>query len=251
MMLINCCNLVKKNSARLLHSEILKQGLNRSFSTTSTALSNIGKLPIRYPDTIKIDLSDKPFSETDARYRQTSTLTILGPLGNLKQFILPFVNLKISEPVADDSNSASNSSENETSYGTISVSVEDSLIKKQRQMWGTTRSLIQNMITGVTEGFTATLKLVGVGYRASIEKINNVEVLQLKLGYAQPVNISIPSNLSVKAPFPTVIIVKGIDFQQVKLYAAKIRAKKKPEPYNQKGIFVNGETIKKKEGKKK
>ncbi|KAJ2239703.1 54S ribosomal protein L6 mitochondrial [Coemansia sp. RSA 455] len=114
-------------------------------------------------------------------------------------------------------------------------------------MWGTTRACINNCVIGVTEGFSATLRFVGVGYRAAIENGQ----LALRLGYSHPINLEIPKGLKVSVPTPTRVLISGIDLQQVKLFAAKVRKWKKPEPYNQKGIFVDDETIRKKDGKKK
>ncbi|KAI7830096.1 50S ribosomal protein L6 [Kickxella alabastrina] len=126
-------------------------------------------------------------------------------------------------------------------------SVENSELKRQRQMWGTTRALINNCVTGVTEGFSATLRFVGVGYRAALEGGR----LALRLGYSHPISMEIPEGLKVTVPVPTRVLISGSDLQQVKLFAAKVREWKKPEPYNQKGIFINDETIRKKDGKKK
>ena len=106
------------------------------------------------------------------------------------------------------------------------------------------RTLLQ---TGVLSGYTLPIKLVGVGYRAALER----NKLQLRLGYANPVEIEIPSDIKVTVPTPQRIIVQGIDLQRVTQFAAGVRKWRKPEPYNQKGVFVGDETIKKKEGKKR
>ncbi|KAJ2604590.1 54S ribosomal protein L6 mitochondrial [Coemansia sp. RSA 1722] len=100
---------------------------------------------------------------------------------------------------------------------------------------------------GITEGFSATLRFVGVGYRAAMEDGR----LALRLGYSHPISMEIPVGLKVSVPVPTRVLISGMDLQQVKLFAAKVREWKKPEPYNQKGIFINDETIRKKDGKKK
>ncbi|KAJ2796850.1 54S ribosomal protein L6 mitochondrial [Coemansia guatemalensis] len=200
-------------------------------------MSHIGSLPIKYTDEVKIEHLQKPFSTTDSRFLEKTTLKVTGPLGERTMAIEPFVKLEFVQPKAGV----------KTPEYELHFSVEDKELKKQRQMWGTTRALVNNCVIGVTEGFNATLRFVGVGYRAAIEQ----GVLVLRLGYANPVNIEIPKGLSVSVPVPTRVLISGTDLQQVKLFAAKIRAWKKPEPYNQKGIFINDETIRKKEGKKK
>ncbi|OMJ11604.1 50S ribosomal protein L6, partial [Smittium culicis] len=231
----------------------------RNFSASSISNSNIGKLAIEYPESVHVFHKNEPYSQTDLRFKNTSTLKVVGPLGELEMAILPFVNLQLTEQqnAQDSGTSAAGSSKKSkpassgSQMNQILVSVANTKLKQHRQMWGTTRALIKNMVTGVTEGYTSMLRMVGIGYRASLETVNGVKNLQLKLGYSHPVNIPIPDKLTVSVPFPTTIIVNGIDLQQVKLFAAKVREKKKPEPYNQKGIFVDEETIRKKEGKKK
>ncbi|KAJ1954709.1 54S ribosomal protein L6 mitochondrial, partial [Dipsacomyces acuminosporus] len=168
-----------------------------------------------------------------------TTLKVNGPLGERTMAIEPFVSLEFIQPKED---AAGEAAEHQ-----LLVSVENSELKKQRQMWGTTRALIQNCVTGVTEGFNATLRLVGVGYRAAVENGR----LALRLGYSHPINMDIPKGLQVTVPVPTRVLISGTDLQQVKLFAAKVREWKKPEPYNQKGIFINDETIRKRDGKKK
>ncbi|ORX73396.1 ribosomal protein L6 [Linderina pennispora] len=205
----------------------------RSISTTAVIRSHIGSTPVKYTNEVQISHLQTPFSSTDARFFNKTTLTVKGPLGERKMAIEPFVSLE--KALARTPS---------TSWWWASRTPE---IKKQRAMWGTTRALIQNCVTGVTEGFSATLRLVGVGYRAAVENGK----LVLRLGYSHPVEMEIPEGLKVGTPVPTRILINGTDLQQVKLYAAKIREWKKPEPYNQKGIFVNDETIRKKDGKKK
>jgi large subunit ribosomal protein L6 len=119
-------------------------------------------------------------------------------------------------------------------------------------MWGTTRAHIANMIHGVTVGWRASLKMVGVGYRAMIARNNaDQQTLQLKLGYANTIELIIPEQVKALCPTPDTIELEGICKQTVTQFAATIRSYKPPEPYNQKGIFVNGETIAKKKGKKR
>jgi large subunit ribosomal protein L6 len=165
-------------------------------------------------------------------------LTVKGPLGQLELPIKPFVQLTTT---AGDVAAAKESM--------LQVSVKDADIKEQRAMWGTTRNLIRNMITGVSEGYRVHLRLVGVGYRGVLE--NNNRSVSLKLGYAHPVVVDLPEGVTCTIPQPNRLILQGIDLQQVTELASKIQRWRKPEPYNQKGIFINDETIKKKEGKKK
>lgn len=127
---------------------------------------------------------------------------------------------------------------------TISVTRKND-IRTMKMQHGTTRALIANMITGVTEGFTVNLELVGVGYRVSLDGTN----LSLAIGYKHLVKYPIPANVKVEVPSQTNIKIWGIDKQQVGLYAAKVRALKPPEPYKGKGIRYQGEVVRKKEVK--
>jgi large subunit ribosomal protein L6 len=127
------------------------------------------------------------------------------------------------------------------------VSIADPTDKKQRAMWGTTRALLNNSILGVTEGFTVPVRFVGVGYRAQLDG----DVLSLKLGYKDPIVLSVPSGVTVQVVNPTRLMLSGVDLQQMTQFAATIRKWRPPEPYNQKGVFVGTETIRKKVGKKK
>jgi large subunit ribosomal protein L6 len=129
----------------------------------------------------------------------------------------------------------------------IRVAVMNQNEKEQKQMWGTTGKLIQNCIKGLEEGFTLPLRMVGVGYRALIEDGK----LSLKIGVSHPVLMEIPKGVTVNVPAPQRIILEGDDWYTVTQFAANIRKMRKPEAYNQKGIFVGDETIKKKEGKKR
>ena len=109
------------------------------------------------------------------------------------------------------------------------------------------RTLVQNLVTGVTEGFTKTLEITGVGYRAQAQGRN----LRLQLGYSHDVNFPVPEGIEVKTPDQNTVEISGIDRQQVGQVAAEIRRWRKPEPYKGKGIKYRGEYIFRKEGKKK
>ena len=114
-------------------------------------------------------------------------------------------------------------------------------------MWGMSRTLVANLVTGVTEGFTKTLEITGVGYRAAVQG----KQLNLQLGFSHDVNYPIPTGITIATPKPTEIVVTGIDKQQVGQVAAEIRGYRPPEPYQGKGVRYQGEYIFRKEGKKK
>jgi large subunit ribosomal protein L6 len=122
---------------------------------------------------------------------------------------------------------------------------EDS--KRARAMWGMSRTLVANLVAGVTEGFTKKLEITGVGYRAALQGSN----LQLQLGYSHDITFPIPEGIQVVCPRPTEIVVTGIDKQKVGQVAAEIRRFRPPEPYKGKGVRYAGEFILRKEGKKK
>jgi large subunit ribosomal protein L6 len=119
--------------------------------------------------------------------------------------------------------------------------------KRARAFWGMQRTLVQNLVTGVSEGFTKVLEITGVGYRAAAQGRN----LRLQLGYSHDVNIAVPEGIEIKTPDATTVEISGIDRQQVGQLAAEIRRWRKPEPYKGKGIKYRGEYIFRKEGKKK
>ena len=119
--------------------------------------------------------------------------------------------------------------------------------KRARSQWGTSRTLINNLITGVTKGFEQKLEITGVGYRAAVQGKN----LQLQLGYSHDVVYPIPDGIAIVAPKPTEITITGIDKQKVGQVAAEIRGFRPPEPYKGKGVKYAGEYIFRKEGKKK
>ena len=177
-------------------------------------MSRIGKAPVALPDNVTATI-------------EGSVLSVKGPKGVL------------SMPMIDD----------------ISYGIEDGRIvvqpanetKRARSFWGMHRTLVQNLVTGVTEGFTKTLEITGVGYRAAMQGKN----LRLQLGYSHDVNIEVPADLAVATPDPTTVVISGNDRQRVGQLAAEIRRWRKPEPYKGKGIKYRGEYIFRKEGKKK
>ena len=119
--------------------------------------------------------------------------------------------------------------------------------KRARQQWGMTRSMVENLTTGVSTGFRKELEIQGVGYRANMQG----KTLKLALGYSHDVNFEVPDGVTITAPKQTEIVVEGIDQQLVGQVAANIREWRKPEPYKGKGIRYKGEQVFRKEGKKK
>ena len=130
--------------------------------------------------------------------------------------------------------------------GAVKVDPKDKS-KLSRSAWGMSRTMISNMITGVTAGYSKTLEISGVGYRAAVQG----KVLQLALGYSHDINYPIPEGIEIKTPKPTEIVITGIDKQRVGQVAAEIRDYRGPEPYKGKGVKYVGEYIFRKEGKKK
>jgi large subunit ribosomal protein L6 len=137
----------------------------------------------------------------------------------------------------------------------VTYKVEDGAISVQpanptkaaRSHWGMQRTMVQNLVTGVTEGFTKVLEITGVGYRASAQG----KTLKLQLGYSHDVDFAVPEGIEIKTPDNTTVEITGIDKQKVGQVAAEIRRWRKPEPYKGKGIKYRGEFIFRKEGKKK
>jgi large subunit ribosomal protein L6 len=119
--------------------------------------------------------------------------------------------------------------------------------KRARSMWGTSRTLVSNVINGVTKGFEEKLEITGVGYRAAVQG----KQLNLQLGFSHDVNYPIPAGIAIATPKPTEIVISGTDKQQVGQVAAEIRGYRPPEPYKGKGVKYAGEYIFRKEGKKK
>ncbi|HSP49769.1 MAG TPA: 50S ribosomal protein L6 [Pseudolabrys sp.] len=119
--------------------------------------------------------------------------------------------------------------------------------KQARSMWGTSRTLVANLIAGVTKGFEERLEITGVGYRAAVQG----KSLNLQLGFSHDINFAIPEGITIATPKPTEIVVTGMDKQKVGHVAAEIRGFRPPEPYKGKGVKYAGEYIFRKEGKKK
>ncbi|MCI0465782.1 MAG: 50S ribosomal protein L6 [Beijerinckiaceae bacterium] len=130
--------------------------------------------------------------------------------------------------------------------GQITVAPRDGT-KAARTMWGMTRALVNNLVTGVSKGFDRKLEINGVGYKAAVSG----KTLQLSLGYSHDISFPIPPGITIVTPKPTEVLISGIDKRQVGQTAAEIRAMRPPEPYKGKGIKYSGEFIFRKEGKKK
>lgn len=177
-------------------------------------MSRIGKKPVAIPSGVTASMDG-------------GLLSVKGPKGEM------------SIPMADEVTYA-------LEEGSLSVQpANDS--KKARSFWGMQRTLVQNLMTGVTEGFTKTLEITGVGYRANVQG----KILKLQLGYSHDVDFAIPEGIEIKTPDNTTVEISGIDKQKVGQVAAEIRRWRKPEPYKGKGIKYRGEYIFRKEGKKK
>ncbi|KAN0119909.1 ribosomal protein-like protein L6 [Hyaloscypha variabilis] len=208
---------------------------SRSFSASTCRPSQIGRAPLSIPPEVKFNVIPPVLRKNMSPAAARPTVVIEGPLGKMSMTIPAFVKLEHDEAARK-------------AY----VSVEDREVKKQREMWGTTRAYLQNHILGVSEGHTAILRLVGVGYRATVEdsattvspEFDGQQFVVLKVGYSHPIELPVPKGVKASVPQPTRILLEGVEKEVILQFAAKIRMWRKPEPYKGKGIFVNGETIK-------
>jgi large subunit ribosomal protein L6 len=154
--------------------------------------------------------------------------------------------VKVKGPKGELSFEASDDVAVSVADGMISVEPRDET-KKARAAWGMSRTMVQNLMKGVTDGFERRLEINGVGYRATLAGKN----LQLNLGYSHDVVYPVPAGITIQVPKPTEIVITGADRQKVGQVAAEIREFRKPEPYKGKGVKYAGEYIHRKEGKKK
>jgi len=177
-------------------------------------MSRIGKKPVPIPQGVQVELSG-------------SDMSVKGPKGQLAMALMDQVNVSVS----DDA---------------VTVEPRDSS-KVSRSMWGMQRTMISNLIEGVTDGFEKKLMINGVGYRAQMKGSS----LNLQLGYSHDIDFPIPDGIKIECPDQTTVVISGIDKQVVGQVAAKIREYRKPEPYKGKGIKYENEYIFRKEGKKK
>lgn len=179
-------------------------------------MSRVAKASVAQPSNVEITLAD-------------NLITIKGPKGSLQQKINKSVKIKTNKE---------------------SSAIDFSPASSDPKAWaqaGTARAIINNMIHGVTQGFTVTLELVGVGYRAQAKS----DSITLSLGFSHPVERALPEGVAVETPNNTTILVKGIDKQVVGQFASEIRALRPPEPYKGKGVRYANEQIVRKEAKKK
>ncbi len=177
-------------------------------------MSRIGKRAVSVPTGVTVNLSGQ-------------NISVKGPKGELKIALVEHVLAKLEN-------------------GKVAVNPRDNT-KLSRSCWGMSRTMISNMMKGVTQGYSRSLEINGVGYRANVQG----KVLQLNLGYSHDVNYPIPEGIDIKTPKPTEIVISGIDKQRVGQVAAEIRDFRGPEPYKGKGIKYSDERIFRKEGKKK
>ncbi len=177
-------------------------------------MSRIGKKPVAIPAGVTATMED-------------GTLSVKGPKGVLSMPMVEEVTYSMED-------------------GALSV-MPINKSAKARSFWGLQRTMVQNLVQGVTEGFTKVLEITGVGYRANVQG----QMLKLQLGYSHDVDFAIPEGIEIKTPDNTTIEILGMDKQKVGQVAAEIRRWRKPEPYKGKGIKYRGEYIFRKEGKKK
>ncbi len=177
-------------------------------------MSRIGKKPVAIPNGVTATIDN-------------GELSVKGPKGTL------------AIPLADDI-------EYKVEDGQIAVTPANKS-RRARDFWGMQRTLVQNLVTGVTDGFSKVLEINGVGYRANAQG----KTLKLQLGYSHDVDFAIPEGIEIKTPDNTTVEISGIDRQKVGQVAAEIRRWRKPEPYKGKGIKYRGEYVFRKEGKKK
>ena len=177
-------------------------------------MSRIGKRPVVIPSGVTAAI-------------ENGTLSVKGPKGTLTLGLSDLIDYKI------DGEEIQVKPANDT--------------KAARAFWGMQRTLVSNLVEGVTAGFTKVLDIKGVGYRANAQG----KTLKLQLGYSHDVDLAVPEGLEVKTPDQTTIEISGIDKQAVGQFAAEVRRWRKPEPYKGKGIAYRGEYIFRKEGKKK
>ena len=176
-------------------------------------MSRIGKAPVNVPSGVEVSVADR-------------TITVKGPKGTLSREI----------------------------PGEIEVTVDGGVLtctrpndeRRNRAQHGLTRSLVNNMVIGVTDGFKKNLEIVGVGYRAEAQ---GPDAIRLALGFSHPVNVKAPAGVTFEVPAPTQIVVRGIDKEVVGQVAADIRSIRKPEPYKGKGVRYQGERVLRKAGK--
>lgn len=184
------------------------------FAASINIMSKVGKVPVKVLDGVQVELVGQ-------------NLKVKGAQGELT-FTVPK-----QVTIANDNNEL------------VFAPANDS--KEARALWGTSRSHVENMVTGVKDGFKIEMELKGTGYRAKL----NGKYLELSLGYSHDIKIGIPADVKIEVPSQTEIIVSGVDKQKVGQFAAEIRSFRPPEPYKGKGVHRKGDFVRRKEGKKK
>ena len=180
-------------------------------------MSRIGRTPIPVPDGVNIDIANAPGSQQ---------VTVTGPKGTLSH--------AVAEPITVERGDA----------GTLVIRRPNDE-NRSRALHGLSRTLVSNMVTGVTSGYSKTLEIVGTGYRVQARGAD----LEFALGYSHPVSVTAPDGITFEVQAPTRLVVHGIDKQQVGEVAANIRKLRKPEPYKGKGVRYQGEVVRRKVGK--
>ena len=176
-------------------------------------MSRIGRAPVAIPAGVEVNVADN------------NVVTVKGPKGTLTQQFNANLTIAVE--------------------GNVATVARPNDLKENRALHGLTRSLLNNMVVGVTEGFKKTLEVNGVGYRVALEG----NKLVMNLGYSHQVIMEAPAGITVEVPNPNLIIVSGFDKQLVGQFAANIREKRRPEPYKGKGIKYSDEVIRRKVGK--
>lgn len=177
-------------------------------------MSRLGKLPIAVPDKVKVDVKGQEITVKGAKAELKATIN--------SEAKISFTDGKVHVQPANDS-------------------------QKARAMWGTARALINNMVKGVTEGFSVRIEIVGVGFRAAVDK----GMLTMSLGYSHEIKYVIPKGVEIKAEKPTLLVISGADKQLVGQVAAELHRLRRVDPYKGKGVLYEGRKIRRKEGKKK
>jgi len=178
-------------------------------------MSRIGKHPVGIPQGVEVAVEGQ-------------TVKVKGKLGSLQETLPGEVVIALED-------------------GSLAVKPRDEDDKRGRQMWGLARTLVQNMVTGVSEGFTRRLDISGVGYRANVDG----NILNLQLGYSHDIKFAIPDDVKIVCETPTAIVISGFERQRVGQIASEIRGFRPPEPYKGKGVRYSDEVVRRKEGKKK
>jgi len=177
-------------------------------------MSRVGKLPVTVPDKVKVDIKGQEISVKGAKGELHAAINSAAKIS--------FTDGKVHVAPANDT-------------------------KEARAMWGTARALINNMVKGVSDGFSVRIEIIGVGFRAAIDK----GVLTMSLGYSHEIKYVIPAGVEIKAEKPTLIVISGADKQLVGQVAAELHRLRRVDPYKGKGVLYEGKKIRRKEGKKK